>query len=67
MSRIHPLEVPAARFTYRKILPKYLIENLVLRQTKASFAQLDLLADFNGIKFEDMVISISTTRSGRTA
>ena len=52
----YPLEVPAVPiYIQEKILPKYLIEDLRAQANEGKPAQLDLFADFNGIKFEDMV------------
>jgi len=52
----NPLEVPAVPiYIQEKIHPKYLIEDLRAQANEGKPAQLDLFADFNGIKFEDMV------------
>ncbi len=42
-------------YIQEKIHPKYLIEDLRAQANEGKPAQLDLFADFNGIKFEDMV------------
>ena len=47
------LTVPV--YIQEKIHPKYIIEDLRAQANKGKPAQLDLFADFNGIKFEDMV------------
>jgi len=50
------LEVPAVPiYIQEKIHPKYIIEDLRAQANKGKPAQLDLFADFNGIKFEEMV------------
>lgn len=50
------LEVPAVPvYIQEKIHPKHIIEDLRAQANKGKPAQLDLFADFNGIKFEEMV------------
>jgi len=50
------LEVPAVPvYIQEKIHPKHIIEDLRAQANKDKPAQLDLFADFNGIKFEEMV------------
>ncbi|MFC1969082.1 site-specific DNA-methyltransferase [Chloroflexota bacterium] len=50
------LEVPAVPvYIQEKIHPKHLIEDLRAQANKGKPAQFDLFADFNGIKFEEMV------------
>ncbi|MFC2041540.1 site-specific DNA-methyltransferase [Chloroflexota bacterium] len=50
------LEVPAVPvYIQEKIHPKHIIEDLRAQASKGKPAQLDLFADFNGIKFEEMV------------
>jgi len=50
------MEVPAVPvYIQEKIHPKHIIEDLRAQANKGKPAQLDLFADFNGIKFEEMV------------
>jgi len=50
------LEVPSVPiYIQEKIHPKYIIEDLRAQVKQGKPAQLDLFADFNGIKFEEMV------------
>lgn len=50
------LEVPSVPvYIQEKIHPKHIIEDLRAQANKGKPAQLDLFADFNGIKFEEMV------------
>ncbi len=50
------LAVPAVPvYIQEKIHPKHIIEDLRAQANKGKPAQLDLFADFNGIKFEEMV------------
>ncbi len=50
------LEVPAVPvYIQEKIHPKYIIEDLRSQANNGKPGQLDLFADFNGIKFQDMV------------
>src|SRR3990170_7190250 len=51
-----PLEVPAVPvYIQEKIHPKHIIEDLRAQANEGKPAQLDLFADFNGIKFQEMV------------
>jgi adenine-specific DNA-methyltransferase len=50
------LEVPAVPvYIQEKIHPKYIIDDLRAQANKGKPSQFDFFADFNGIKFEDMV------------
>ncbi len=50
------LAVPAVPvYIQEKIHPKHIIEDLRAQENKGKPAQLDLFADFNGIKFEELV------------
>jgi adenine-specific DNA-methyltransferase len=50
------LEVPAVPvYIQEKIHPKYIIEDLRSQARKAKSEQLQLFADFNGLKFEDLI------------
>jgi adenine-specific DNA-methyltransferase len=51
-----PLEVPAVPvYIQEKVHPKHIIEDLRAQIKEAKPAQLDLFADFNGLRFEDLV------------